>query len=167
MDVLTIILLVLAVLAALTGIVGVVVPVLPGVPLCLAGLTTVYFVCPGTIPLCLLVIMIVITVICAVLDYIAPLIITKKGGGSKWAMWGTTIGLVVGLFFLPWGLILGPLTGAFWGEYIHSKETVHSLKIASLSFVSFVIVLGIKLVSGFMMTYFVIDAIVTYMKSVG
>lgn len=164
---LTIILLVLAVLAALTGIVGVVVPVLPGVPLCLAGLTTVYFVCPGTIPLYLLVIMIVITVICAVLDYIAPLIITKKGGGSKWAMWGTTIGLVVGLFFLPWGLILGPLTGAFWGEYIHSKETVHSLKIASLSFVSFVIVLGIKLVSGFMMTYFVIDAIVTYMKSVG
>ena len=164
MDVLTIILLVLAVLAALTGIVGVVVPVLPGVPLCLAGLTTVYFVCPGTIPLYLLVIMIVVTVICAVLDYIAPLIITKKGGGSKWAMWGTTIGLVVGLFFLPWGLILGPLTGAFWGEYIHSKETVHSLKIASLSFVSFVIVLGIKLVSGFMMPYFVIDAILTHLS---
>lgn len=161
---LTIILLVLAVLAALTGIVGVVVPVLPGVPLCLAGLTTVYFVCPGTIPLYLLIIMIVVTVICAVIDYIAPLIVTKKGGGSKWAMWGTTIGLVVGLFFLPWGLILGPLTGAFWGEYIHSKETIHSLKIASLSFVSFVIVLGIKLVTCFMMTYFVIDAILTHLS---
>ena len=155
---------VLAGLAALTGIVGIILPVLPGLPLCFAAMVAIYFVCPDTMPMFLLVLMLGVSLVCSVLDYIAPIIITKKCGGSKWAVWGSTIGMIVGLFFMPLGLILGPLAGAFFGEYAKSNGWVHSLKIASLSFVSFVLLTGVKLISGLLMTYFVFDAIITHIK---
>ena len=34
-------------------------------------------------------------------------------GGSKAGVWGSTIGLVAGLFLGPWGIVLGPFV---WGR---------------------------------------------------
>lgn len=57
-------------------------------------------------------------------DYIANLIGTKKFGGSKAAIWGSTIGLLVGPFIIPmFGILLGPFLGAILAELIVTKQS--------------------------------------------
>lgn len=59
-----------------------------------------------------------------------------------------SIGLVVELFFMPWGLILGPFLGALAGELSTSSSFGQALKVASLSFVAFLLTTGLKVVYG-------------------
>ena len=47
---------------------------------------------------------------------------TKKFGGSRRAVWGSTLGLIVGCFFGPWGIVLGPFAGAFIAELTSNKN---------------------------------------------
>ena len=42
-------------------------------------------------------------------------------GGTKWGATGAIIGAIVGLFFMPFGLILGPLIGASAFELLFAK----------------------------------------------
>jgi uncharacterized protein len=42
---------------------------------------------------------------------------TKKYGGTKGGVLGATIGLSIGIFlFPPYGIIIGPFAGAYFGE---------------------------------------------------
>ncbi len=165
MTTLIVVLLVVAILVALVGIVGTVIPSLPGPPLCFVSLLVVYFACPGQVTLGLLLVMLVVTIVVTVLDYLTPVALTKMGGGSKSAMWGTTIGTFAGLLFMPWGLILGPLIGAFVGEMRNNKNVGHAIKVALMSFVSFVLSTGIKLMASLVMTYYVVQASWNYMRT--
>ncbi len=47
---------------------------------------------------------------------------TRWFGGSRWGALGALIGSVVGLFFLPFGLLVGPLAGAFVFEIAVAKR---------------------------------------------
>ena len=47
---------------------------------------------------------------------------SKWFGGTKWGALGAFIGSIVGLFFFPWGLLLGPLIGAFVAEMLVAKK---------------------------------------------
>lgn len=40
----------------------------------------------------------------------------RKFGGSKYAFWFSMLGLIIGVFFFPLGLIIGPFLGAFIAE---------------------------------------------------
>ena len=100
MSILTIILIIIAILVALLGIAGTVLPSLPGPPLCFASMVVVYFACPGQIAPSLLLWMLLVTIIVVVMDYTIPIAFTKMGGGSKPAIWGTTVGTFAGLFFI-------------------------------------------------------------------
>ncbi len=159
MGILITIIVLIAIIMALTGVFGAILPALPGPPLCFASLLTVYFACPGQIDFELLMWMLGITLLVTVLDYIAPIILTKLGGGSKPAMWGTTIGMIAGLFFMPIGLVAGPLVGAFIGEFLHDARLGHSTKVAAMSFISFLLSTGFKLVASLVMTYYTIAAV--------
>jgi len=45
-------------------------------------------------------------------------------GGSRWGALGALIGGVVGMFFMPFGLLVGPLLGAVIGEMtVARRET--------------------------------------------
>jgi uncharacterized protein YqgC (DUF456 family) len=64
---------------------------------------------------------------------------TKRFGGSKYGIWGTNIGLIVGLIApIPLGFIIGPFLGAFVGELIYnSSDKKRALKSATGSFIGF------------------------------
>ena len=162
MTVLIIIVLLIAVLLSLTGIVGAIVPALPGPPLSFASLLTVYFICPGTISTELLIWMLVLTIIVSVLDYVAPIWLTKVGGGSKAAIWGSTLGLIAGLFFMPIGLIVGPLAGAFFGEMTNNSSVGKATRVALMSFVSFLLTTGAKLILSALMTFYTLEAVYSF-----
>ena len=134
-------------LLLLIGLIGAFVPVLPGPPLAWAGLLLSFFSKYNNISIAALIITGIIAVIVTVLDNVFPVLMTKKGGGSKAATTGSTIGLIVGFFLGPVGLILGPFLGAFIGELISSHGNMDTaFKSAWAAFMGFLCGTGAKLV---------------------
>src|SRR6476620_1698853 len=137
MDVL---LLVLGFICVIVGIIGSFLPALPGPGLSWLGILLLYL--TKAIPNNYLVlgITLAITLFIIILDYVIPAKGTKKFGGSKYGIWGTNIGLLIGLFFIPvpFGFVLGAFLGAFLGElYYDQKDHKRALKAATGSFLGF------------------------------
>ena len=129
------VLLILGLVLILFGIVGSILPALPGVPVSWFGLLLIYLIPEIKINYWILGITLVLTIIIAILDYVLPSKGTKHFGGTKYGVWGTNIGLIVGLFFTPFGFVIGPFLGAFAGELIYnSKDTKSAFKAAVGSF---------------------------------
>lgn len=125
MDVL---LIVLGAICLLVGIVGCVAPVLPGVPLAYLGLLFLHWTDGVQFSWQFLTIWAVIVLIIQVLDYVIPAWGTKKFGGSKYGVWGSTIGLFVGLFMGPMGIVVGPFVGAVLGELFYFNRYPKSIQ---------------------------------------
>ena len=90
------------------------------------------------------------------MDYVLPIWTTRKFGGSKRGVWGATIGLLVGLFFGPWGIIIGPFLGAFIGEMTANNDHNKAFRSAVGSFVGFLVGVGAKFAAcGIMFFYFI------------
>jgi uncharacterized protein YqgC (DUF456 family) len=103
----------------LLGLIGCVAPVLPGVPLSYLGLLLLHFTDRVQFSWQFLVVWGVVVVVIQILDYFIPAWGTKKFGGTKYGVWGSTIGLFVGLFMGPLGIVVGPFIGAVLGELIY------------------------------------------------
>ena len=115
-------------LCLLTGLTGCILPMLPGPPLAYAGLLLLHFTEKVQFSLTQLLVWLGIVIVIQVLDYFVPLLGAKYSGSSKWGTLGCLIGTLIGLFFLPWGIILGPFLGAFIGELLGGRETREALK---------------------------------------
>ena len=48
---------------------------------------------------------------------------SKWFGGSRWGAIGAFAGGLIGMFFIPLGLLLGPLVGAVLGEFTIARRT--------------------------------------------
>ena len=106
------------------GALGVVLPVLPGIPLAWLGLY-IYALATGfeEISVTVIVVFFILMALSLVLDFLAPLLGAKKYRASALGVIGAFVGTIVGLFVLGfWGIILGPLAGAFLGELIASGK---------------------------------------------
>jgi uncharacterized protein YqgC (DUF456 family) len=114
-----ILLIILGAICLLLGLVGCVAPVVPGVPLSYLGLWLLHWTERVQFSWQFLLVWAVVTIVIQVLDYFIPAWGTKKFGGSKYGVWGSTIGLLAGLFMGPMGIILGPFIGAVLGEMIY------------------------------------------------
>ncbi len=155
-----IVLIILGALCLLAGIVGCIVPALPGVPLAYGGLWLLHATDKVQFSWQFLLIWGIVVIIVQVLDYVVPAWGTKKYGGSKAGVWGSTIGLIVGLFMGPWGIILGPFVGAFLGELLSGKETREALRSGWGSFIGLLAGTILKLICCGMMTYYFIAELV-------
>ena len=154
---LSIFLSILAGILLFVGFLGTFVPVIPGAPLAWAGLLAAFFSTYNDISLVCLIITGVVAVAVSILDNVLPVYMTNKVGGSKAATIGSTIGLIIGFFVGPAGIILGPFLGALAGELIHSKGNfVASIKSAWGAFLGFLLGTGMKMVVvGFFIWIFV------------
>jgi uncharacterized protein YqgC (DUF456 family) len=129
-----------ALLIMLIGIVGSLVPIIPGVLVSWIGLAVLYLAPSLEFDTLFITITGIVALILYILDYIIPAVGTKKFGGSKAGMWGTTIGLIVGIFApIPFGILIGPFLGALVGELVVNKtEKSLALKAAFGSFLGFI-----------------------------
>jgi len=141
------------------GIIGSVVPFLPGPPLSYVGLLVLQMREATAFSTRFLIIWLVIVIIIVMLDYFVPIYGTKKFGGSKYGMWGCTIGLIAGFWFGPIGIIAGPFLGAFIGEWLANNESDRALKAAIGSFIGFVFSTLLKLVTCLVMGWYFIKAL--------
>jgi hypothetical protein len=73
-------------------------------------------------------------------DHLANIFGVKKYGGTKAGMWGSTIGLILGPFLIPFlGIIIGPFIGAFLAEILVNRASFReALKIGFGSVIGFV-----------------------------
>jgi uncharacterized protein YqgC (DUF456 family) len=148
------ILLILGILLMILGIIGCLVPVLPGPPFSFLGLILLHLTRFGQFTIPTLIALGVIAVVVTVLDYIVPLWGTKRFGGSKYGTRGATVGLIIGIFLGPMGIILGPLMGAFVGEMIFRDDIGYAFKAGFGSLLGFLTGIGLKLAASFVMTFY-------------
>ncbi len=131
---------ILAVVFGIVGCIGCIVPVLPGVLLTYIGYLCLYFVSGVDMSLAWVVAFGVLTLVLTIVDYLLPAYLTKRSGGTKAGEWGATIGVIVGMFLGPIGIIGGSFIGAFVGELLHdNKDTDRALKSGISSFLSFIV----------------------------
>lgn len=150
-----VVLIIIGIILLLIGFVGCIIPGIPGPPIAYIGLLIQVFKTENPFTPKFLIIWALIMVGVSVLDYIVPVIGTKKFGGSKRGVWGSIIGLFAGIFFFPpIGLIIGPFLGAFIGELTGGKETQSALKAGFGSFIGFMTGVALKLVVTGLMAYY-------------
>jgi uncharacterized protein YqgC (DUF456 family) len=111
MDVL---LLIIGFICMLSGILGCFLPVLPGPGISWAGIALLYLTTAIPANYCILGITLVITIVISILDYVIPAKGTKRFGGSSYGIWGTNIGLIIGIQFLVCLLFLGLFISLVW-----------------------------------------------------
>ncbi|MDO8955839.1 MAG: DUF456 domain-containing protein [Deltaproteobacteria bacterium] len=123
----------------LIGLIGSVLPFIPGSPLILLGAfiyawyTDFLVVSWGT-----LVILLLLTVLSQILDYLASILGAKKFGASRWGMSGAFLGGIIGLFSGGiLGILIGPFIGALLLELLHGQDLPASLKIGLGTLVGF------------------------------
>lgn len=130
------------------GIFGSFLPVLPGPSISWVGILLLYFTDAIPVNYWVLGISAFITILITILDYIIPAKGVKKFGGSKYGIWGTNLGLLVGIFVpVPLGFIIGPFVGAFIGELLYDyQDHQRALKAAAGSFLGFLTSTFVKFV---------------------
>ncbi len=156
------VLIVAAILLSLIGIVGAVVPGIAGTPFSFLAILAMSFVDGIDYSARFLLIMGLIGAVVFAVDYVVPIWGTKKLGGTKAGVRGSTIGLFLGLFItfvFPIGFIailLGPFIGAYIGEKSAGTADHLAWKSALGSFVGFLLGTGIKIVYACVCIYFIV-----------
>jgi uncharacterized protein YqgC (DUF456 family) len=149
----------LSALFLLVGIIGCLVPLIPGPPLSFIGLLFLQLKEVAPFTLKFMVIWATITVLVTTADYFIPILGTKKLGGTRYGIWGCTLGLIVGFWFGPFGIILGPFVGAFVGELMGNASSQHAFRAALGSFVGFLLSTLLKLMASVMMIWYFFSAV--------
>lgn len=148
----------LSIICLVVGLLGCILPMLPGPPLAYVGLlllhATEYAQFSSTqLWSCLFAVIVV-----QILDYITPILGSKYSGGTKWGNWGCVIGTIMGVFFLPLGIIIGPFIGAIAGELLGGRGLSQAMKAGLGSLVGFLLGTVVKLLlCGYLIYLFLVE----------
>lgn len=142
----------LAALLMLGGLAGTVLPMLPGIPMIFGGiwlaaavdgyrhLGTGWLLAIGALG-----------VLGVAVDFVAGTLGAKRVGASARALWGATIGTVLGMFLGIPGLILGPFVGALLGELSAGTSVLRSAHVGVGTWIGLLAGTLVKLVISFLM----------------
>ena len=143
------VLILLGALLVVAGIVGCVLPVLPGPPLSFAGLLLRWWArgwSAGSFGWVEVTVLGLFAALVTVLDLVLPVWGAKRHGASRPGLWGSVIGMLVGLlFFPPFGMLLGAFLGALGAELLIGKRERDAAKAAWGVFVGTMAGIGLKL----------------------
>jgi len=140
------------------GLAGCVLPILPGPVLSFLGLFLLALLKHFSPPLtpALMIVMAILTIAVTIGDYLIPLWGAKRYGTSTWGIWGSVVGMAIGIFFSPFGMLLGAFIGAVAMEWLVQKEGRKALKAGWGVFIGGLAGTALKLgVSGMMAYYFI------------
>ncbi len=150
------------ILLLLIGLLGAFIPVLPGPPFSFAGLLLFYFSKSAAILPQTLLVFGILTILITLLDYLLPIWGTKAGKGSKHGVLGAALGLIIGIFFFPpWGIIPGPVLGAWLAERVNGKKNKEALQSALGSFVGLVLGTVFKFVVSIAMIWYAVAGVIS------
>jgi uncharacterized protein YqgC (DUF456 family) len=147
-----ILLYVLGAVALVVGLAGVVLPALPGSALLVVGAVLVGWadgftrVSGWTVAVCA-----VLGAAIWAVDFAAGVLGAKAFGASRWAVIGSGVGLLVGLFLGLPGIVLGPAVGALAFEYARDPNFERALKAGVGAFVGFVLGSVVKVALSFVL----------------
>jgi uncharacterized protein YqgC (DUF456 family) len=109
-------------LLILIGVAGCVLPVLPGFGLIFVGALLHKLVIPDGLSWWMVGLAGLCVPLGALIEWLASAVGVKLTGGSRYGMMGALVGGLVGLFFLPVGLFVGPVMGALLAESLLAKR---------------------------------------------
>ncbi|GBD88985.1 hypothetical protein BMS3Abin03_02929 [bacterium BMS3Abin03] len=158
-----IILIAIGLLIAFIGIIGCVIPAIPGPPLNFLSLVILELGIDTGYETEFYLSWAAITLLVTVLDYALPIMGAKVYKASRFGIWGSVIGMIIGIiFFPPFGMIIGLFLGAVVGELLAGKKEWQALKVGSVTFFASMLMILIKLAASGVMTYYFIKASVGY-----
>ncbi len=149
----------------LAGLIGCVLPVLPGHLIILIGVIA-YRLMQGPdsgLHWWSFAILVVLMAVSQTFEMLSGAAGSKWFGGTRWGAIGAVAGSIVGMFFLPFGLLLGPLIGAFVCEIALAKKQGHHAAISgvgsvvgTLAGMGFKIAIGVAMIGWFFVDVFLI-----------
>ncbi len=156
-----IIALVVASLFFLVGLIGTLLPVMPGAPVIWAGMLVYGFIAGfENLGFYFLAAQALLALTVMGVDYLFAAMGSHYFGGSKAALWGAAGGLLIGLFFFPIGLLIGPFLGAALADLLFRRRTDLAVKSGIGASLGFLSALPIKLtLEAVMITWFVLRVI--------
>ncbi len=136
------------------GLVGCIVPILPGHLIILVG-AIAYRLMIGSgagIAWWGFGILVLLMAVSQAFEIMSGSLGSKWFGGSKWGAAGALIGGLVGMFFLPFGILIGPLVGAFGFELAFAKKKPRASAVSGVgSVVGTLAGMGFKIGVGILM----------------
>jgi len=160
----------LGLICIILGVAGSIIPGLPGPPLSYLGILLIHWTKSAQFSNKMLIIWAVIVIVVTIIDLVVPVWGTKKFGGTKAGVRGSTIGLIIGVILLPmlgivlgpfglFGILGGPFIGAWIAERLSGQNNRQAIHAAIGSFIGFVagtfmklavaVVLGFYYIKGF------------------
>jgi len=158
-------LIILGAIFIVIGIIGSILPGLPGPPISYLGILLIHWTRFAQYSSKMLTIWAIIVLIVAVLDYVVPIWGTRRYGGTKAGVRGSTIGLIIGVILLPmlgivlgpfgiFGILGGPFLGAWIGERSAGQDSQKALRAAFGSFIGFLAGTIMKIAVSLVLAYY-------------
>lgn len=142
--------------------VGLIYPVIPAVLMIWIGVVLYHFgINPDELTWISWTMLVVLTILLFLADYLANLHFVDKAGGSKWGMRGATIGLIAGSFVIPpFGVIVLPFALVLISEMMQKKTFQESIKVAIATLIAFLSGTFAKsIIQLIMIVVFIVDVI--------
>ena len=134
------------------GLVGAILPSLPGIPMVFGGIWLVAAVDDYRhLGLWWLLLIGALGAVGVLVDFVAGTLGAKRVGASKRALWGATLGTLVGMFFGIPGILIGPFAGALIGELSSGTSVLRSAHVGLATWLGLLFGAVLKLVISLVM----------------
>ncbi|PHV13496.1 DUF456 domain-containing protein [Chitinimonas sp. BJB300] len=142
----------LAIVLILAGLAGNLLPLIPTAPLLMAGFILYAWLDDfQRVGWGWLGVLLVLSIVMIVIDFIAGAWGAKKMGASRQAVIGATLGAILGIFFNIVGLIFGPFIGAAVGEWLAKGDALRAGQVGFATWLGLLVGTVAKLSLSFVM----------------